>query len=157
MVVEIFNGKTIIVTGHTGFKGSWLSIWLSQLGAKVIGISDRVPTDPSHYELIKKNITKDLRINIKDPDAVFSVINDLQPDYVFHLAALADIVPSIDYPELYYASNVNGTFNVIEACRRAQNIKKIVYSASSSCYGIPQHVPTNENAEIKTVPELLIL
>ena len=70
-------------------------------------------------------------------------------DRVFHLAALADIVPSIENPDKYYQSNVNGTFNVLEACRK-HNVKKIVYSASSSCYGIPDEFPTKETAEIRT-------
>ena len=69
-------------------------------------------------------------------------------DWVFHLAALADIVPSIEKPDDYYQSNVNGTFNVLEACRK-HNVKKIVYSASSSCYGIPDEFPTKETAEIR--------
>jgi UDP-glucose 4-epimerase len=69
-------------------------------------------------------------------------------DYVFHLAALADIVPSIENPDKYYQSNVNGTFNVLEACRKYQ-VKKIIYSASSSCYGIPDECPTKETAEIR--------
>lgn len=69
-------------------------------------------------------------------------------NYVFHLAALADIVPSIENPDKYYQSNVNGTFNILEACRK-HNIKKIIYSASSSCYGIPDEYPTKETAEIR--------
>ena len=69
-------------------------------------------------------------------------------DKVFHLAALADIVPSIETPGKYYQSNVNGTFNVLEACRKYK-INKIVYSASSSCYGIPDEFPTKETAEIR--------
>ena len=69
-------------------------------------------------------------------------------DYVFHLAALAEIVPSIENPDSYFQSNVNGTFNVLEACRK-YHVKKIVYSASSSCYGIPDEYPTKETAEIR--------
>ena len=69
-------------------------------------------------------------------------------DYVFHLAALADIVPSIENPDDYFQSNVNGTFNVLEACRK-HKVKKIIYSASSSCYGIPDEYPTKETAEIR--------
>jgi UDP-glucose 4-epimerase len=69
-------------------------------------------------------------------------------DHVFHLAALADIVPSIENPDKYYQSNVNGTFNVLEACRKYQ-VKKIIYSASSSCYGIPDEYPTKETAAIR--------
>jgi len=69
-------------------------------------------------------------------------------DIVFHLAALADIVPSIENPDYYYQSNVNGTFNVLQACRK-HSINKVVYSASSSCYGIPDEYPTKETAEIR--------
>ena len=69
-------------------------------------------------------------------------------DCLFHLAALADIVPSIENPDKYYQSNVNGTFNVLDTCRK-HNVKKIVYSASSSCYGIPDEYPTKETAEIR--------
>ena len=69
-------------------------------------------------------------------------------DCVFHLAALADIVPSIENPDKYYQSNVNGTFNVLEACRK-YNVKKIIFAASSSCYGIPDEYPTKETAEIR--------
>jgi UDP-glucose 4-epimerase len=68
-------------------------------------------------------------------------------DWVFHLAALADIVPSIETPGKYYQSNVNGTFNILEACRK-YNVNRVVYSASSSCYGIPDEYPTKETAEI---------
>ena len=70
-------------------------------------------------------------------------------DWVFHLAAMADIVPSIENPQDYYNSNVTGTFNVLQACRKYQ-IKKIIYSASSSCYGIPDKYPTDEKSEIRT-------
>ena len=84
---SIFNGKKVLITGHTGFKGSWLSAFLSQLGAKVIGLSDRVPTNPAHYNLLKDNLDDDLRINVNDAETIYSLINAIQPDFVFHLAA----------------------------------------------------------------------
>jgi len=68
---SIFNGKKILITGHTGFKGSWLSAFLSQLGAKVIGLSDRVPTNPAHYNLLKDNLDSDLRIDVNDAKSFF--------------------------------------------------------------------------------------
>ena len=68
---SVFNGKKVLITGHTGFKGSWLSAFLSQLGAKVIGLSDRVPTNPAHYNLLKDNLDSDLRIDVKDAESIF--------------------------------------------------------------------------------------
>ena len=70
--MSIFQNKHVLITGHTGFKGSWLSAWLSQLGAKVIGLSDRVPTDPAHYELIKECIAQDHRIDVKDAESLMN-------------------------------------------------------------------------------------
>jgi UDP-glucose 4-epimerase len=74
----------------------------------------------------------------------------VEADYVFHLAALADIVPSINHPQEYHRANVDGTFSVLEACKQAKHLKKFLYTASSSCYGIPDNVPTKESAEIRT-------
>jgi CDP-glucose 4,6-dehydratase len=134
MLFKIFNNKTTLITGHTGFKGSWLSAWLMQLGAEVTGISDRVPTEPSHYELIKKNIAKDLRIDIKDPEAVFEIINDLQPDYVFHLAAQPIVLESYDDPLNTFSTNVLGTANILDAMRRSNHQCTVVMVTSDKCY-----------------------
>ena len=72
-IITQFNNKTVLVTGHTGFKGSWLSAWLSKLGANVVGLSNRVPTHPSHFDLIEKTIGDDKRIDIKDFQSVSSI------------------------------------------------------------------------------------
>ena len=138
--------EKIIVTGGAGFIGSNLLDKLCLKDDEIVVLDNFSTGRKSNIEHLSNKL-KLIECDISVPGNWQNEFKNA--DYVFHLAALADIVPSIDYPELYYASNVNGTFNVIEACRRAQNIKKIVYSASSSCYGIPQHVPTNENAEIK--------
>ena len=87
MNTNTFNNKSVLITGHTGFKGSWLSAWLLQLGAKIIGVSNTVPTDPAHYELIKHTIYEDHRIDIRDEESIFTIVNDLKPQFVFHLAA----------------------------------------------------------------------
>ena len=129
-----FNNRQVLVTGHTGFKGSWLSVWLSLLGAKVTGISDRVPTDPSHYELIKQNITQDLRIDVKDPDAVFSVINDLQPDYIFHLAAQPIVLESYKDPLTTFSTNALGTAGILDALRRTNHNCTAMMITSDKCY-----------------------
>ncbi|MBN4080838.1 NAD-dependent epimerase/dehydratase family protein, partial [Caldithrix abyssi] len=74
MITKSFVNKTVLVTGHTGFKGSWLSTWLSELGANVIGISNEVPTAPAHYDLIKDHITNNYQINVKDRESIFNTI-----------------------------------------------------------------------------------
>ena len=134
----------VVVTGGAGFIGSHLVEKLLKDNHKIT-IIDNLST--GHRENIDKFFHKitfynqDLStINKKDLDKI--LINN---DIIFHLAALADIVPSIQLPEKYFNSNVIGTFKLLESCVRV-NIKKIIYSASSSCYGIPNNYPTNEES-----------
>jgi CDP-glucose 4,6-dehydratase len=134
MNYKIFKNKNILVTGHTGFKGSWLSIWLSQLGAKVIGLSDRVPTEPAHYNLIKDYLNSDLRIDVKDPDAVFSTISEIQPDFIFHLAAQPIVLESYKNPLNTFNTNVIGTANVLDALRKSNHKCIAVLITSDKCY-----------------------
>ena len=131
---KYFNAKTILVTGHTGFKGSWLSSWLMLLGAKVIGLADRIPTEPAHYNLIKENLDSDLRVDVKDADAVYSVINELQPDYIFHLAAQPIVLESYENPLNTFNTNVIGTGNILDALRRTNHACTTVMITSDKCY-----------------------
>ena len=131
---NIFKNKTVLVTGHTGFKGSWLATWLSQLGAIVTGISNQVPTEPSHFELIKKCISKDLRIDIKDPERVYKVINDLQPDYIFHLAAQPIVLEAYSDPLDTFHINAIGTANMLDALRRTNHKCIAIMITSDKCY-----------------------
>ena len=97
--MKSYSGKTILVTGHTGFKGSWLCSWVSLLGARVIGVSDKIPTSPSNFEASNiTNILEDHRIDIRDSKALIKIIQDTQPDFVFHLAAQALVRPSYSDP-----------------------------------------------------------
>lgn len=134
-----------IVTGGAGFIGSHLAERLLDEGHSVIvidnlstGLRQNLPEDPS---------LRFVEADVADFDRIAPFFEGA--DWVFHLAALADIVPSIERPGDYYHSNVDGTFAVLEASRRF-NVKKFVYSASSSCYGIPDEYPTKEEAEIRT-------
>ena len=92
MIMKLFNNiyknKTVLVTGHTGFKGSWLSLWLVMMGAKVIGISNKVLSKPSHFEVInlKKKI-KHINLDIRDYKKLSNLFKKYKPDFVFHLAA----------------------------------------------------------------------
>ena len=91
--MRCYSGKTLLITGHTGFKGSWLCAWASAFGARVVGLSDNVPTSPSNFEASKiDNLVEDHRVDIRDSEAVKKVIKESQPDFVFHLAAQA-LVP----------------------------------------------------------------
>ena len=113
-----YKNKTVLVTGHTGFKGSWLCAWLSILGAKVIGLSDKVPTDPSNYLVSEiNNFVEDFRVDIKDNIAVKEVVKKCQPDFVFHLAAQALVRFSYENPIETITTNTIGTANILEALR----------------------------------------
>ena len=83
---HIFKNKKVLITGHTGFKGSWLSLWMSQLGAKLYGISLSIPTSPSHFELLNIEFVRDERIDISESQNVRKIIEDVKPDFIFHLA-----------------------------------------------------------------------
>lgn len=130
-----FEGKRVLVTGHTGFKGSWLTLWLDQLGAKVHGLSDRVPTSPSHFEAAGiAGRCQDLRADIRDPSAVKAAVQQVQPDFVFHLAAQALVRLSYADPILTWQANAMGTLNLLEALRGQRNPCVAVFITSDKCY-----------------------
>ena len=111
-----FKGKTILVTGHTGFKGSWLSIWLTYLGAKVVGVSDNEVSKPSNFSVSSiSTVIEDHRLDIRDSDAVKALVKKVQPDFVFHLAAQALVRPSYENPIETMTTNAIGTANVLDA------------------------------------------
>ena len=116
--MEIFENKKVVVTGHTGFKGSWLTAWLKILGADVIGISLDPPTPVSHFD--SANIAdgiEDYRIDIRNLDCLVEKITDAEPDYVFHLAAQPIVSKSYDNPIETWTTNVLGTINILEALK----------------------------------------
>ena len=129
-----FKNKKVLVTGHTGFKGSWLSLWLNILGAKVIGISNKVPTKPSHYESIKDCFFKDLRIDIRDKDSIKEIIRNYKPDYLFHLAAQPLVRLSYKDPILTWETNLMGTINILEQLRYVEKKCCAVIVTSDKCY-----------------------
>jgi CDP-glucose 4,6-dehydratase len=132
---KIFSNKKVLVTGHTGFKGSWLSAWLNLLGAKVIGISNDIPSDPCNYEasqLIK--IVDDHRIDIRDADAIRQLVQQIQPDFVFHLAAQALVRPSYENPLETLSINALGTANILDALRILKRPVVAVMITSDKAY-----------------------
>lgn len=136
-----------LVTGGCGFIGSHIVDRLLAEGHNVRVIDNCTTGRLSNLEHQQENSRlKVYKQDIRDKENIAPIFKDV--DYVFHMAALADIVPSIQKPWEYYSSNVLGTYNVVE-CAREAGIKKLVYAASSSCYGIPDEYPTKENAEIR--------
>jgi UDP-glucose 4-epimerase len=136
-----------LVTGGAGFIGSHLTDRLLALGHAVRVLDNMASGNPRNLEQHKGNPSLEVRMgDVADPDTMASAMKGV--DRVFHLAALADIVPSIQNPEGYFRSNVVGTFTTLQAARAAK-ISRFVYVASSSCYGIPDCYPTPEAAEIR--------
>lgn len=130
---DIYRGKTVIITGHTGFKGSWLSMWLSQLGAEITGISLSPESTPNHWGILGLNVD-DRRLDIRDYPNLQLIFNEVKPDIVFHLAAQPLVRRSYRDPLETWSTNVMGTANVIEACRQVQSVKAIVAVTTDKCY-----------------------
>lgn len=135
MFNNTFHGKKVLVTGHTGFKGTWMTLWLQQMGAEVVGLSDLVPTNPSHFEAAGLGETMTTYwIDVRDTEAVPAAIADVSPDFVFHMAAQALVKASYDDPVSTYAINAIGTANVLEGLRRLDNTCTAVLITSDKCY-----------------------
>ena len=137
-----------LVTGGAGFIGSNLVDYLVNKGHKVIILDNFITGRLSNLSHHKKKNIKIIKVDISTNKKLEKYFKGI--DYVFHLAGLADIVPSIENPDKYFKTNVIGTFNVIQAAKKAK-VKKLVYAASASCYGIPTKVPTKEKDKINTM------
>ncbi len=135
MFNHVFSGKTVLVTGHTGFKGSWLSQWLVNLGAKVVGYSYDIPTKPSHFELInlRENL-ESIEGDIRDYKAFQKTLKTHRPDIVFHLAAQSLVGKSVTNPLETIETNVLGTANVLDAITKAGTTEAAVIITSDKCY-----------------------
>jgi CDP-glucose 4,6-dehydratase len=143
---QYFKNKKVFVTGHTGFKGSWLSKWLSILGAEIYGVSLDIPTNPSHYELLNINFRSDERYDISSFKEIYKSIESIKPDYVFHLAAQPLVLQSYEDPYTTYMSNSVGTLNVLESLKRLNHDCSAVIITSDKCYeNIGKKVNYSEN------------
>lgn len=136
MFNNIYKGKKVFLTGHTGFKGSWLALWLTKLGAKVCGYSLEPNTAPSMFEEldIKNKITKSIYGDILDEVLLEKSINEFQPDIIFHLAAQPLVRLSYAEPVMTYKTNVIGSLNVLEAGRKCSSVKAFVNVTTDKCY-----------------------
>ena len=130
-----FRGKKVLVTGHTGFKGSWLSAWLVKLGAQVSGLSLDPLQENDHYNLLNLNEKMNSHIgDIRDYNFVQEVFDKEQPEIILHLAAQALVIPAYTDPKSTFEINFNGGLNVLEASRKSDSLKSLVYITSDKCY-----------------------
>jgi len=133
--MNFLKNKIVLVTGHTGFKGSWLSAWLVSMGARVIGLSIDIPTVPSNFQASKlQEIIEDHRIDICDFEKVSSLVEEVQPDFVFHLAAQALVLPSYLSPLKTIQTNALGTGSILEAVRKLTKRVNIIMITSDKVY-----------------------
>lgn len=135
MFQDVYKNKKVLVTGHTGFKGSWLTTWLLELGANVIGISNNIPTKPSMFEELKlEKKTKNFFLDIRDLSAIEEILSIEKPDFVFHLAAQPIVSISYKDPIETIASNVLGTSNILESLRKSNHNCVAVIITSDKAY-----------------------
>ncbi len=130
-----WSGKTVLITGHTGFKGSWLALWLQKLNVNVIGYALSAPTSPSLFEVAE--VSKNMRSvvgDVRDVDSLKALIKEHNPDIVIHLAAQALVRHSYEFPVETFATNVMGTVNVLEAVRASSTVRAVLVITSDKCY-----------------------
>ena len=132
---NFYKNKKILITGHTGFKGSWLAYALKRFGAEVYGYSLKSNHFISNFKIL--NLDKDVKnifADIRDKKSLNTTINRINPDIIFHLAAQPLVKKSYEDPELTIETNVNGTLNILNASRRCKNLKSLVIITSDKCY-----------------------
>lgn len=133
--LSVFSGKRVFVTGDTGFKGSWLSLWLAELGAEVTGLA--LPVEPANVlfpAVAAAGLVRHVDGDIRDLAAVQRVMNGARPDFVFHLAAQALVRRSYAEPQLTFHTNLLGSVNVLEAVRGCDSVRSLVYITSDKAY-----------------------
>jgi len=132
---EVFKDKKILITGHTGFKGTWLTAWLKLLGSEIVGISLDIVSDPSHF--LEANLDdgiKDYRVDIRDREKIIEITKKERPDFIFHLAAQSLVRESYLNPVDTWSTNLMGTLNILEALRNVDKKCTAVIITSDKCY-----------------------
>lgn len=133
---EFWRGRSVLVTGHTGFKGGWLTLWLHGLGARVHGYALDPPTEPSLFETayIRKLLASDTRADLANLTTLKSTFDEAQPEAIFHLAAQSLVREGYRDPLATLASNVMGTAQVLEAARASDTVRAIVLITTDKVY-----------------------
>ena len=132
---SFWQGRNVLVTGHTGFKGAWLTLWLESMGANVIGFSLDPPSSPSLYDLAAVGeVSRSVEGDVRDADAVRRAVDDHRPEVVFHMAAQSLVRRSFREPVETYATNVMGTVNLLDAVRHSDAVRVVVNVTTDKCY-----------------------
>ena len=136
MFNNVYNGKTVLVTGHTGFKGSWLSIWLNMMGAKVVGYSLDPYSERGNFEAchLHDRLLADVRGDTRDYEKLNQTIKQYRPEIIFHLAAQALVRKAYAHPKETYETNLMGSLNIMEAVSENDCVKTVVMITSDKCY-----------------------
>jgi len=135
MISNSFRNRKVLITGHTGFKGSWLTFWLNRLGAEITGVALEPHTSlDAFYAMNIALLCNDLRHDINDFKGLFKIFTQVQPEIVFHLAAQPLVIESYKNPLYTLNTNIIGTTNILEACRLTPSVKVIVVVTSDKCY-----------------------
>ena len=129
----VYRNKRVLVTGHTGFKGSWLCKWLNHLGAEVFGYSLNPSTEPNHFDLSNPKVNSQIN-NIQDFNSVRDFIIKSEPEIIFHLAAQPLVIKSYKEPLETFTTNVIGTANILEAVRYIDTVKAVIIITTDKCY-----------------------
>ncbi|MFA6241274.1 MAG: CDP-glucose 4,6-dehydratase, partial [Candidatus Hydrogenedentales bacterium] len=133
MKPDFWRGRSVLLTGHTGFKGSWLALWLTELGAKVTGFALPPKTSPNHWDLLRLNIP-DHHGDIRDFNRVLSVFSEAQPELVIHMAAQPLVRRSYQDPLETWSTNVMGTTHVLEACHLTPSVRAVMVVTTDKVY-----------------------
>ena len=130
-----YEGKKVLMTGHTGFKGSWLSIWLRELGAEVLGVSLKPKNELDNFNVTQLDSKIDsVFLDIRDFNGINNIFEEFKPEIVFHLAAQALVSISYKQPQLTFETNTMGTLNILEAIQNQDSVKAGVFITSDKCY-----------------------
>jgi len=135
MTPAFWTGKRVLITGHTGFKGGWLSLWLQQLGTEIVGYALEPPTRPSLFEVAQVGQGMESVIgDVRDLTHLQAVVTEYRPEIIFHMAAQALVRDAYQFPVETYATNVMGTVHLLEAVRRTGGVRVVVNITSDKCY-----------------------
>ena len=133
--IKTFKDKKVVITGHTGFKGSWLTAFLSTFDCKIFGLSNNIPSSPSHFQLLKFNKKiKNYKIDIRDLKNLKKIIKKIRPDFIFHLAAQSLVKTSYEEPVLTFSTNSIGTLNILESIRFVNKKCNVILVTSDKSY-----------------------